>query len=644
MSQHVADSSEVYEMETSPGWWPDGKGMSVWGVSIAVHAVILGLLGLLHFEVGKMMTTVIDSTFDTDTTDENFKFDATASDQIGSGGELSGGPSNSMAVTQSAAASAVRAPTEDAERSIGETLQIRAPAGTESVVGRPQQNELLAPVHTTGGTAQAGGVEGAIDRISYELMNQLREKKTLVVWLFDVSPSLSKQRAKIADRVENIYDQLNQMNVTSDKALKTAIATFGEKTSIVTADPVDEIEDVAKAVRGIKSEESGKENVFAAVQTVANKWLTYRTKQARAMTIIVVTDEAGSDAETQLEAAIQLTKRYGMKVFVIGEAAPLGRRQIESQFTLDSGETVIGVMDRGPESFFQERLRLGYWGVNGYDLEMLPSGFGPYGLTRLCAETNGLYLVSNADNRFPIDPIVMRSYPPDYRPIPILKKEIESNLAKRAVIEVCEEYKVTNIPIPTDRFPSENDTVLRQNITEAQRPLAELDYKLDGILRKLEAGEKDRAKLQEPRWRAIYDLTMGRVLAMRVRSFGYNMMLAEMKASPKKFEKKESNLWTLRPSKDITSGPATKKMANKAQEYLKRVIDEHAGTPWAILAEREFSTQMGWEWKEGNYNPNPQNMGNDKAKKAPRFAEEVDPKTGKKTKRQLPDEPVRREI
>ncbi|HET6424957.1 MAG TPA: hypothetical protein VFG20_14815, partial [Planctomycetaceae bacterium] len=142
MSQRVAGSSEVYEMETSPGWWPDGKGLSVWGVSIAVHALILGLLGFFHFEVGKMVSTVMDSTFDTETADENFKFDATVSDQIGSGGELSGGPSNSMAITQSAATAAVRSPTEDVERGVGETLQIRAPIGTESVVGRPQQNEL----------------------------------------------------------------------------------------------------------------------------------------------------------------------------------------------------------------------------------------------------------------------------------------------------------------------------------------------------------------------------------------------------------------------------------------------------------------------------------------------------------------------
>ncbi len=630
-------------METSSGWLPDGRGLSVWGVSIAVHAVILGLLGFFHFEVSNMVTTVIDSAFDSETPEENFKFDATATDQIGSGGELSGGPS-SLAVSQAAVASSVKSTEEQVDRTIGESIDVRAPASTEAVVGRPQQNEMLAPVQTTGGTVQAGGVEGAIDRISYELMNQLREKKTLVVWLFDVSPSLSKRRAQIADRVENIYNQLNQLNVTSDKALKTAIATFGERFTPVTADPLDDIEEVVKAVRSIKSEESGKENVFAAVLGAVKKWQTFRTKQQRAVTIVIVTDEAGSDAEQYLEQAIVETKKYGMKCFVIGEGAPLGRKQVESMFTLDSGETVIGVMDRGPESYFQERLRLSFWGVNGYDLDAIPSGFGPYGLTRLCAETNGLYLVSDIDNKFPIDPIVMRSYPPDYRPIPILDKDIRSNRAKQAIFDVCKKYQVESLPIPTTRFPAENDTVLRQNIGDAQKPLAELDYKLDEILRVLEGGEKDRAKIQEPRWRAIYDLNVGRVLAMRVRSYGYNMMLAEMKAAPKRFEKKESNLWTLQPSKDITSGPASKKMATKAQEYLKRVIDEHAGTPWAILAEREYSTQMGWEWKEGYYNPQPQNMANGKEKRAPRFAEETDPKTGKKTKRQLPDEPVRREI
>lgn len=637
MSQRSANA-EMSVASASPSWLPGNVSLSGWGMSLIAHAVLMILLAMYHFEVGRSITAVIDSAFDDVSADENFKFDATATDQIGGDMQVGSG----FAVSQAAATAVGKNPTEDVSRSIDETLTVRIPS-TEQVIQRPK-GEMLNAVATTGGSEHASGVEGALDRMAFEIANQLREKKTLVVWLFDVSPSLHKRREVIAQRVENIYGQLNALNVNSDKALKTAVAVFGERTTVLTKDPLDEAADVVKTVRGIKSEDSGKENVFGAVKQVANQFASFRTKQQRAVMIVVVTDEAGSDAEANLEEALGLTKRYGMRCYVIGEQAPLGRRTVESEFTLENGETVIGIMDRGPEGVFQDRLRLGYWGVNGYHLENIPSGFGPYGLTRLCAETNGLYLISDTDNRFPIDNIVMRSYPPDYRPIKLVEKDILGNLAKRAVKEVCGEAQVTSIPLPTTVFPAENDNVLRTNITEAQRPQADLDYKLDAILKKLEAGEKDRVKITEPRWRAVYDLAIGRVLAMRVRSYGYNMMLAEMKASPKKFEKAGNNQWRLQPSKEISSGPATKKLANRAQEYLKRVIDEHSGTPWAILAELEYKTPMGWEWHEGYYNPNPPVMGNAKDKKAPRFVDEVDPKTGKKTKRQLPDQPQRREI
>ena len=71
-----------------------------------------------------------------------------------------------------------------------------------------------------------------------------------------------------------------------------------------------------------------------------------------------------------------------------------------------------------------------------------------------------------------------------------------------------------------------------------------------------------------------------------------------MKSTPKTFEKQGSNRWRLVPSKEIAGGPTVRKIAKKAEEYLTRVIDEHPGTPWAMLAERELGTPMGWEWKE----------------------------------------------
>jgi hypothetical protein len=80
---------------------------------------------------------------------------------------------------------------------------------------------------------------------------------------------------------------------------------------------------------------------------------------------------------------------------------------------------------------------------------------------------------------------------------------------------------------------------------------------------------------------------------------GYNIVLAEMKLTPKSFTKKGNNQWTLKPASAANSVLEIKKKATKAQLYLKRVIDQHPGTPWADLAERELSQPMGWEWVEG---------------------------------------------
>ena len=87
----------------------------------------------------------------------------------------------------------------------------------------------------------------------------------------------------------------------------------------------------------------------------------------RNIMIVIVTDEAGSDPES-LEQAIVATKQYGMRCYCVGDAAPFGKQVSEAPFVLENGESVIGVMHRGPETFFPERLRLAYWGRNDNDL------------------------------------------------------------------------------------------------------------------------------------------------------------------------------------------------------------------------------------------------------------------------------------
>jgi hypothetical protein len=631
----AASEPEVYEMEIESNRVPRTISMA-FGISLAMHVLLLGSLALIKFADRIQEFTQISSQLDDENDPMRFKFEATLTDQMGNDSDI-----NTMASSQAAAEQVSKTPQERMEQTISEDLDVQAPV-TEQMT-QPAKADVLASVATTGATEHPGGVEGAVDRLAWEIANSLREKKTLVVWLFDVSPSLSARRAAIADRVENVYNQLNSLNVQADKALKSAVAVFGEQSTILTKDPVDDPAELVRYVRGIKSEASGNENTFAAVQRVATHFQKYRTEMHRDIMIIIVTDEAGSDPQN-LENAIMATKRYGMRCYCVGDAAPFGRETTETPFTLESGEVVMGVMHRGPETLYPESLRLAYWGTNDYDLQNMSSGFGPYGLTRLCAETNGVYFIANDARGRSFDPQVMRNYAPDYRPIKMIDADFAKNKSMSSLRDVARMLKVESVPTPRLEFPAENDTILRQAITDAQRPAAEFEYKINAIKGQLEPGEKDRAKVQEARLRAGYDLAMGRVLALQARSFGYNMMLAEMKSTPKKFEKNGSNQWRLVASKDINSGATTKKLANKASEYLKRVIDEHPNTPWQMLAERELGTPMGWEWKEATYNANAGMGGGGNQKQGPKFLEVEDPVTKKKKKVMISNEPQRREI
>jgi hypothetical protein len=74
-------------------------------------------------------------------------------------------------------------------------------------------------------------------------------------------------------------------------------------------------------------------------------------------------------------------------------------------------------------------------------------------------------------------------------------------------------------------------------------------------------------------------------------------MLAQAKQSMK-FKDPKSDTWVLQASQEISAGSQLKKQADSARMYLNRVIQEHPGTPWELLARRELREPMGWKWTE----------------------------------------------
>jgi hypothetical protein len=599
---HTAPGAEL-----DNGIWDLLYDMPAWGISLLVHVAIIVALMSITWVIQVEQTFEIDSTFEPEEVrQEEYVIDTEVSDEIGSQSDLNiVGPSMAAAQQQGL----------DNHRERVEQLEsVLINPRLQTVETLPEMNEadLMENIDLTGTTEHAGGTEGAIDRIVQEIASSLRERKTLVVWLFDESVSLEARRGAVSERFEHIYKQLGGLDVDTEGALRTGIIGYGSDVHVLQEEPTADVDQLVKVVKGIQSDVTGQERVFSAIDKALKTFLPDKRRMRANMMLIVVTDERGDDYD-MLEDVVRKCTREGVKAYCIGNTSVFGREQgyVSVSWTDEDGEQYQEDLpaDQGPETAAAEGLQLPFWTSNGTNLLRMSAGYGPYTLSRLCAETGGVFFVADDTNVRKFDAAIMRQYTPDYRPLRDYQRQLATNMAKSALVNAAN-HKLPDrngdqilderdIPIPQRRFQANDDNILRQQITEAQKPLATLDYFLGELHAMLEMGEKHRDRLDSDRWRAGFDLAMGRVLAMRVRAYGYNAMLAEMKSSPKPFEKQGSNQWKLEPYEDISAGATVRKMHKQALEYLNRVIDEHPDTPWALMAQVELSEPLGWQWVEG---------------------------------------------
>ncbi len=505
---------------------------------------------------------------------------------------------------------------------IGEhmTLEIEAP-----VFQGPEFSDSL-PVQGAGSVGTTGAL-GAIDRITHEIMTSVELQPTLVVWLFDQSGSLRDEREKILNRFRDIYDQLGVIEASNnpafrkdkDKPLLTAVVGFGKVPRMLTEEPTDDIDAILEAVEAIEDDDSGRENVFQAIAKSADKFRTYRRARhgSRNVMLVVFTDESGDDVEL-LDETVELCRNLAMPVYVVGRPAPFGRQNayvkwIDPDPKYDQRPQWVPV-NLGPETLMPERLKLHFLGA-GNDDQLLDSGYGPYALTRLCYETGGLYFSSHPNRKVGgnvsgretdnlaahistfFDPQVMRRYQPDYLSVQEYRKRLQTNRARGALVAAAQLSWTSPLEDIRRRFPKRDEAQLATSLSVAQRTAAFRKPKLDRLCQTLQAGETDRDELKSSRWQVGYDLAMGRALAAKVRNDGYNAMLAKAKQGME-FAEEKNNTWILSTDEEFANS-SLEKLANKAEFYLQRILEDHAKTPWAKLAERELRSPLGWRWKEG---------------------------------------------
>lgn len=485
----------------------------------------------------------------------------------------------------------------------------------------------------------ATGAAGAVDRLTFEILQSMEERPTLVVWLFDQSGSLHRQRREIRDRFDRIYEELGilaEQTPKADEALATkkrkgmnhdarllnSVIGFGEKVTLYTETPTEDVEEIKSIVDGIETDSSGMERVFTAVKTAADKYKSLRVSRGgkepqRNVMLIVVTDERGDD-EQKVEEAISICRKYGIPVHIIGVPAPFGRREtlvkyIDPDPKYDQSPQWASV-DQGPESFLPERVQLPF--TANFEAEpTIDSGFGPYALTRLSYETGGIYFNVHpnrnvarevrkrevaayaSDMSFFFDPEKMSRYRPDYLSPRDYVTKVKASPLRNALVTAAQLKPVAGITRPILEFDGRDPARLSGILTRAQQDAARLEQPLGRMAMVLQPGMKKRESEESPRWRAGFDLAMGRVLAQKVRTETYNAMLAKAKLGMT-FEDKKNNTWILEASDDVTVGSKWKREAETARMLLETVIKDHAGTPWELLASKELEVPIGWKWTE----------------------------------------------
>ncbi len=494
--------------------------------------------------------------------------------------------------------------------------KVRVEPVSFEAMGPNQVEQLIEMVAGVNVGVAATGAAGAVDRLSLDIARSLEDGPTCVCWVFDQSVSLAGQRQEIAARLDRVFRELQ---VDEQGGLPTGLTNmvlaYGQRFKFITDRPTSLSADVIAAIRGIEVDNSGLEQTFTAIQAAAERLNSNPGAGRRNSMVIVFTDEVGDD-QLMADRVAARCRRLDTPVYVVGVPAPFGRRFIEMKYvefdpSYASAEE-WAVVEQGPETLFPESVRIGSTAVAD---EAIDSGFGPFSLSKLCYQTGGIYIAVHANRdatgrvndrmtaamssriRYFFDPEAMRDYQPDYVSATKLKQKLNANRAKQALVEAATATNLSPMESPETVFPRKSEGELANLLTLAQRTAAVLQPRIDAIHRVLLSGLKDRDAIEEKRWRAGYDLGMGRVLALKVRTDAYNLMLAQAKAGMQ-FQNPKSDTWVLRPSSEVRVGSQTERLAEQARSILQRVVHEHPGTPWAFIAEKELQAPLGYRWDE----------------------------------------------
>jgi hypothetical protein len=282
--------------------------------------------------------------------------------------------------------------------------------------------------------------------------------------------------------------------------------------------------------------------------------------------------------------------------------------------------------------------------AGGPHRERLLAPSGPYGLTRLALATGGTFTALNRRGDLaPASRAELFDYMPDYRSGMEIAYDVDKYPLRKAIIEAAALTGTVAYWPPPQRYPmrasvifpfaSQTDYVqpevfprrLGEDLGVAVRRLRSAQRMIEMAIQvmtlrfqsneyqgyedeantELKLGDLDLDGLTpqaykdeaSPRWRAWYDLNLGRLLAHSIRIDEYIRTAEYLASRPvgQEMLQRQINMVSLFPSTNLRGDSVTQKRIEMSVKLLGRVVADHPDTPWSDLAAWELQNACGMD-------------------------------------------------
>jgi hypothetical protein len=185
-------------------------------------------------------------------------------------------------------------------------------------------------------------------------------------------------------------------------------------------------------------------------------------------------------------------------------------------------------------------------------------------------------------------------YQPDYKDQTEFETKLKDSPFRQAIVTATKVMDKQILEFDKGfKYPGD-EASFKKSLANIQEKPATLEAQLDDEQTRLDGVGKDRDKETSKRWQAHYDFVYARLLAKKIYVREYNFVLGNKlkKDAPQLKDPKNNNGWVVIPTERMQQKD-TRDWEAKRQKLLDKLMKEHPGTPWEVLARREKAAFLG---------------------------------------------------